>query len=233
MSFRFQQFSVEDSHSTMKVGTDAMLLGALTDPGKATRILDIGTGCGVLALMMAQKSGAVIDAIEMDEKSVQEAMENFDKSPWNTRLACFEISLQLFEFLTDHRYDLIVSNPPFFKDSLEPYTPQKRLAKHDGSLSLDELMKAASILLEKDGRFALIIPSSRWEETREVAAEHALYPLKCVRIFPYPGGDETRVVAEFTPIKPAFVHESSLTILNDERRFSRDYLDITRDFHYF
>lgn len=217
----------------MKIGTDAVLLGALTNPEKASRILDIGTGCGVLALMMAQKSKAIVDAIEMDEDSVKEASENFDKSPWNTRIACFGISLQLFEFLTDHRYDLIITNPPFYKDSLIPAKQKKRLAKHDGSLSFEELMKAISTLMKKDGRFAFIIPAERWDETMELAGKSHLYPLKLTRIYPYPGGKVSRVVAELTPKQPDHIHESELTILNEERKFSQDYLDATKEFHYF
>ncbi|MBN1198154.1 MAG: methyltransferase [Bacteroidales bacterium] len=233
MAFRFQQFTVEDTRSTMKVGTDALLLGALTNPEQASRILDIGTGCGVLALMMAQKSKAIIDAIEMDEDSVTEASENFDKSPWNNRLACFGISLQLVEFLTDHRYNLIISNPPFFKNSLKPPGEKKRLAKHDRSLSIDELLNAVSTLLNKHGRFSFIIPADRWDETRKLAGIYQLYPLKLVRIYPYPGGKATRIVAELTPEKPDHIDESELTILNEERKFSQEYLDATKEFHYF
>jgi len=217
----------------MQVGTDSMLLGSLISPGSATRILDIGTGCGVLALMMAQKSKAIIDAVELDEESAREASENFAKSPWNTRLACFGISLQLFEFLTDHRYDLIISNPPFFKDSLKPAERKKRLARHELELPFTGLIKNVKTLLRNDGRFACIIPADRWPEAQHEAEFHHLYPRKIIRIFPYPGGKATRVIAELSPGLTAQIQESELTILNEARKFSPEYLAATKDFHYF
>ncbi|MBE0646243.1 MAG: methyltransferase [Bacteroidales bacterium] len=233
MSFRFKQFSVEDSHSTMPVGTDSMLLGALTDPGNASRILDIGTGCGVLALMMAQKSRAIIDAVELDQESANEAAENFQMSPWNTRLACFPVALQLIELLADRRYDLIISNPPFFKNSLKPESIKKALARHDLTLSLEELMKDVATLLSKDGRFAFILPADRWPEAQTLAKKHQLFPMKLVRIFPYPGGKVTRIIAELSPVESEQIQESELTILNEERKYSAEYLAATKDFHYF
>lgn len=233
MSFRFKQFTVEDSHSTMRVGTDAMLLGALTDPGNAKRILDIGTGCGVLALMMAQKSRAMVDAVELDEESAEEAAGNFQRSPWNTRLACFPVSLQLVELLADRRYDLIISNPPFFRNSLQPASLKKKMARHDQTLSMDELMAAVQTLLEKTGRFSLIIPAPQWPEIRILAQSHDLFPKQIIHIYPYPGGESTRIIAHLSKQVGGPVGESELTILNEERKFTPEYLQATNDFHYF
>jgi len=233
MSFQFQQFIVDDSNSTMPVSTDSMLLGALTDPGTASSILDIGTGCGVLALMMAQKSKAMIDAIEIDKDSAQEASGNFQKSPWNTRLGSFGISLQLFEFLTDHRYDLIISNPPFFRDSLKSANHKKNMARHDLTLTFKELIKDVTTLLKKDGRFAYIIPADQWPETCKIAERHLLYPKKIVQIYPYPGALASRVITELSMDLTCEIQESELTILNEERKFSPEYLAVTKDFHYF
>lgn len=217
----------------MQVGTDSMLLGALTNPGRASRILDIGTGCGVLALMMAQKSKAIIDAVEIDALSAKEASGNFENSPWKTRLACFGISLQLFELLTDHRYNLIISNPPFFKNSLKPAGRKKNLARHDLSLTFEELIKAAGTLLLKDGRFAFILQAERWPEAKKLAEKYRLYPRKLFQIYPYPGGKVSRVVAELSPARNGRIQESGLTILSEERKFSPEYLAVTKDFHYF
>lgn len=217
----------------MPVGTDSMLLGALTDPAGAVRILDIGTGCGVLALMMAQKSDAVIDAIDIDGESSLEASENFQHSPWNTRLAAYGISLQLFEFLTDHRYDLIISNPPFFKDSLKSANRKKNLARHDLTMTLRELFKAVDTLLDKKGRFSFIIPAGQWPETSTMAEKCNLYPKKLTRIYPYPGAGATRIVAELSTDAASQVRESGLTILNEERKYSTEYLVLTKNFHYF
>ena len=231
MPFRFKQFTVEDSRSTMPVGTDSLLLGALTDPGQASRILDAGTGCGVLALMMAQKSGAIIDAVELDEGAVLEATENFERSPWSSRLACFGISLQLFAFLTDHRYDLIISNPPFFSDSLKSAERRKNLARHNLTLTMEELLTTVQSLLKKGGRFSFIIPAEQWPKIRKLAENQHLYPAKLIYIYPYPGARAKRVIAELTQDPPAQTYEAELTILNEDRKYSSDYLEATKEFH--
>jgi tRNA1Val (adenine37-N6)-methyltransferase len=139
----------------MKVGTDAVLLGAWADVSGAKSILDIGTGCGVIALMLAQRSNAVVDAVDIDEQSAKQAAENFKNSPW--KLNVFNTSIQKFEH---DRYDLIVSNPPFFSKSLLPPKAHRKLARHTESLSFAELFEAAERLLAPSGRFAIIVPES-------------------------------------------------------------------------
>jgi len=210
-----------------------MLLGALTDPGPATRILDIGTGCGVLALMMAQKSKANIDAVEVDPASAKEAQENFQRSPWSARLACFGISLQLFQMTIRQRYDLIICNPPFFQNSLKPSDYKKSLARHGLILSMESLFQTVMTLLRKDGRFSFILPADQWPEARKLAERSFLYPEKLIRIYPYPGGRITRLIPELIPVLPLRIQESELTILNEERKFSPEYLEATKDYHYF
>ncbi|MCX6278948.1 MAG: methyltransferase [Bacteroidetes bacterium] len=156
MGFRFQQFEVEDTQSTMRIGSDSMLLGAWSNPGTISRILDIGTGCGVLALMMAQKSTGIIDAIEIDKQSINEAVSNFLNSPWTSRVTPIHDDVAVYSRHTETRYDFIISNPPFFNNSLKSPELRKNLARHDTKLSHEELIKAVDRLLSNTGRFSTI-----------------------------------------------------------------------------
>jgi len=135
--FRFKQFTIEQEHAAMKVGTDGVLLGAWASaPGAGSRVLDIGTGTGLIALMMAQRTkDAAVDALEIDPSSASQAKENFQNSPWKKRLRCFPSSFQDFSSQCRKQYDLIVCNPPFFSGSKKTASKSKNLARHDDSLS--------------------------------------------------------------------------------------------------
>lgn len=181
--FRFKQFSVADDHSSMKVGTDAVLLGAyqgrqctLLNEGPRTarpRILDIGTGCGVIALMLAQQCAeAHIDAIDVDLPSVQQAAENFRHSPWPERLHAHLSSLQAFQA---EPYDLIVSNPPYFTASLRNADPRRAQARHNDALPLDSLLQHAQRLLAHDGSLSLILPMAEAQRLEALAPAYGLH----------------------------------------------------------
>src|ERR1035437_4301927 len=134
MAFRFKQFIIEDDLSTMKTGTDAILLGAWAEPGKADSILEIGTGCGVISLMLAQKSEAHITAIDIDPDSIVQAESNSMTSPWRDRIKAMNISLQDLTSISEKKYDLILTNPPFFIDFLKSPDERKNKAKHSSDL---------------------------------------------------------------------------------------------------
>jgi tRNA1Val (adenine37-N6)-methyltransferase len=135
MAFRFKQFMVEDDLCTMRIGTDAILLGAWAEPGQAKSILEIGTGCGVISLMLAQKSDARIVAIDIDEDSVKQARYNFTRSSWSDNLQAQMVSLQDHASASERQYDLIITNPPFFTGSLKSPDEKKNRAKHSSDLS--------------------------------------------------------------------------------------------------
>lgn len=190
MPFRFKQFSVNDDKSTMKVGTDAVLLGAWADVGEAKSILDIGTGCGVIALMLAQRSGAHVTAIDIDKNSAEQAEENFKASPWSIEV--FNTSLQDFEKGT---YDLIVSNPPFFSNSFLPPKVERKNARHTETLTFDDLMKSVKRLLNPGGRFAVVIPA----DNAELMNAANLYGFYCNRkTSVYPRAKLERYLLEFS-----------------------------------
>jgi len=156
--FRFKQFNIYHDRCKMKVGTDGVLLGAIADPASASDILDVGTGSGLIALMMAQKSKARIVGIDIDADSVAQAIENGDHSPWANQLQFLHSSVQDYASNHGDSFDMIICNPPFFADSLKSLDQGRNLARHNVSLSFDELLKASTELLRQGGRAWFIYP---------------------------------------------------------------------------
>jgi tRNA1Val (adenine37-N6)-methyltransferase len=208
----------------MKVGTDAVVLGAWVNIGEAKTILDIGTGCGVIALMLAQRaSGAKVDAVEIDNNSSEEAACNFKNSPFAERLQVHNTSIQEYHH---EPYDLIVSNPPFFNNSLLPPTTRRKLARHTTTLSYDDLFKSAARLLSPGGRFAVIVPG---KEIIDIAKRHGL---ECQRITAvYPRKRLERWLFEFSRNGKMPVKEQELVLYGPDDRWSIDYRNLTRDFY--
>ena len=165
MAFRFKQFSIEDDKSSIKVGTDAVLLGAWAGQGNPGLILDIGTGCGLVALMMAQRfQGANVHGIDIHKPSTDQAGENFSKAPWSDRLEAKNISYQLHAEHSKIKYDLIVTNPPFFSGSLLPPDDSKKISKHTSTLTYLEIINGVSNLLTEEGTLSLILPYEKQDE---------------------------------------------------------------------
>ena len=233
MPFRFRQFTVEDSQSTLRIGTDAMLLGSWSNPENAKRILDIGTGCGVLAMMMAQKSDAVIEAIDLDEPSVNEAHNNFLNSPWPSRLTAIHESLRSFSCRAAGIYDFIISNPPYHVNSLKSPSPRVNQTRHSDDLPLSELAVSANRLLSDDGALALILPPAPAEMFQVMCRENGLYPSRRVMVFPKPGVSVKRVLVQFTRSCSMKPESSELTILDEKGKYTPDYLALTGCFHNF
>jgi tRNA1Val (adenine37-N6)-methyltransferase len=204
----------------MKVGTDAVLLGAWTDVANAKSILDIGTGCGVIALMLAQRApSAAIDAVEPDEKSAAQASENFSASPWPIKI--HNVRIQDYEH---EPYDLIVSNPPFFSNSLLPPTAGRTMARHTTSLSHEELLASVSRLLAPGGRLALIVPGN------EIIGTALRHGLECNRITEvYPRQRLERHLLEFSRYQEIPLKDE-LVLHNGSRR-SDAYNKLTEDFY--
>ena len=226
--FRFKQFAVEQDDVAMKVGTDGVLLGAWADCGCAERILDIGTGTGVIALQMAQRNPeAQIQAVEIDEIAAKRARTNFDNSPWAARLAVEQTAVQ--EFAPVDKFDLIVSNPPYFVDSLLPPDAKRSTARHTHDLTFEELDKAAARLLADNGKFALILPITEFEKYLTLTQ---LYLVRRCDVYPIEGGAVKRVMGEFAKQPTA---ETALEKIAIERGKRGDYTDeyrtLTKDFY--
>lgn len=231
MAFRFKQFSVEDEHASMKVGTDAVLLGAWAGNGRPEHILDIGAGSGVISLMLAQRfPGAMITGIDIHQDSVVQAEKNFNKSPWKKNLDVIASSLQDFCGGQIRKYELILSNPPFFSDSFRPHTSSKKVAKHTDSLSYEELVRGAAGLLHQEGSFALVLPYDKREKIAQLATDHGLFLARELSIIPIQGKDPNRYLSEWTLVEQEPV-EDELCIRMTAKEYSREYKSLTEEFY--
>lgn len=214
----------------MKVGTDAVLLGASVNISDAHSILDIGTGCGVIALMLAQRSNVAISAIDIDKPSIEQAEENFKKSPWSDQLLAIPSSLQNFAKDSKEKYDLIVSNPPFFENSLESPDPRKKLSKHSNALSHSELITRAVKLLSPGGSFEVIVPFSEREKFVNLALIENLYCEKELEIYPKKGKTANRIILRFSKEKKE-IEILELTIRNTDNSFTEEYISLTKNYY--
>jgi tRNA1Val (adenine37-N6)-methyltransferase len=229
-TFRFKQFTVHQDKCAMKVGTDAVLLGSWINPGSAASILDIGTGTGLLALMLAQRSFAVIDAIDIDEGACLQARENFRISPWFTRLFIHKVALQTYADECSEKYDLIVSNPPYFHDASLPSVESRSTARHAGSLSFSELISGVKNLLAPDGRFCVVLPKKEGLEFMDLALANKLFCHRLVRVKTVADKPEKRLLMEFRQ-SVGIPTTEEIVIQEDAHRYSRQYIELTEPYY--
>ena len=227
-NFTFKQFAIEQEDVAMKVGTDGVLLGAWADCSGAKRILDIGTGTGVIALMSAQRNTeAKIYAVEIDETATRRARSNFEMSPWAERLEVENCAVQ--EFDPNEKFDLIISNPPYFIDSLLPPDAKRSTARHTHDLSFEELDEAVGRLLADEGKFALILPTAEFEKYLSLTKLHLVR--RC-DMHPTTGAATKRVMAEFSKSKTAEIVRETVTIEREKRGdYTDEYRTLTKDFY--
>ncbi len=214
----------------MKVGTDGVLLGAWTDVSGVRSVLDIGTGTGLIALMLAQRSAASVYAIEIDENAAAQAIENIAASPWSGRIRIETVSLQTFVENTIYRFDLIVSNPPYFNKSLKNPDAQRSVARHTDSLSQEDLMSAACALLSDTGRLSVILPVAEGDEFILRAESFQLYCSKKTKVIPRIGAPEKRLLLEFSRIKDV-CREDTLLIEKERHSYSDEFNELTKDYY--
>ena len=232
-SFRFRRFSVSNERSALKVGTDAVLLGAaMTVRGSDEHLLDIGTGTGVIALMAAQrlsdmKSIFSIDAIDIDCPSAEEAAQNFASSPWSGNLSAAHTALSGFRPQT--RYDHIFSNPPYFDNSLVNPDARETAARHTESLSYREICAFSSEFLSENGILSLILPSDCGKQLLRTAASFGLFPFRLLRIRTTLRKLPKRLVAEFSRLRQEVSEEELVLQENGER--SAAYRQLTEEFY--
>jgi tRNA1Val (adenine37-N6)-methyltransferase len=236
--FRFKQFTVWHDRCAMKVGTDGVLLGAwcpiqIENPSNTFNILDIGTGSGLIALMLAQRAPyARITAIDIDQKAVEQAQYNFSISPWKERLECHLSALQQVE--GEELFDLIVSNPPYFQDSLKNPDNQRAMARHTDTLSYSELLAHSARLLTHNGTLALVLPIEAEQQIITIAQTHKLYPTHITHVYPKPGKAAKRLLIAFSllPIanSPSPI-ANSLTLESATSPRSEEYKNLTQEFY--
>lgn len=214
----------------MKVGTDGVLLGAWVAVGESDRrILDIGTGTGVIALMMAQRAaGAHVTAVEIDAPSAADARDNAAASPWSGRVEVVECDIADYD--TDERYDLILTNPPYFSESLLPPDRGRAAARHTDSLPFDTLAGSAVRLLASQGRFALILPTEAALRFRSIAVGRGLYPRRIAEVWSTPRSGAIRMLAEYGR-EPLAAPPAAERIVIDDGGFTEQYRGLTKDFY--
>ncbi|MDD4425269.1 MAG: methyltransferase [Mariniphaga sp.] len=229
--FQFKHFSIIQENAAFKVGTDAVLLGSWVNISTAKTILDIGTGTGIIALMMAQRSTARITGIEIEKNAAEEATGNVKNSPWNQRVNILNTSFQDFVKANTGVFDLIVSNPPFFTNSQKSKCNLLALARHNDLLPHARLVIGAVELLERKGRLAVILPAETSPGFIEMAENNGLHLIRQTDVKPNNRKKTNRFLMEFGKIKE-ITEKSSLIIYDDEKPdFTDDYKWLTRDFY--
>lgn len=228
--FHFKHFSLYHDRSTMKVGTDAVLLGAWVAVTPMDWVLDIGTGCGILPLMLAQKGVAKVHAVDLDAPSAREAAENFDASQWRDKLFSFHADIR--NFTMQCAYDLIISNPPFFVNSFKCDGDRRNQARHtDTSLTFVELIDSVRRLLKTDGRFAVVLPLRESLEFVPLAEQRNLFVHRRENIIPVEGKEPNRVNLEFRYGRPNSVKFSDLVIRTADGAFTKEYNQVVSDYY--
>ena len=228
--FNFKQFTVWQEKSAFKVGTDGVILGAYADIADAKRILDIGTGTGLIALMLAQRCNAEIVAIEPDPESFLEASENFRKSHWSGRISVVNCLLQEYSY-DDRDFDLIVTNPPYFIDSLKNPDLAKANARHNASLNHADILSGVRRLLREDGKLYIILPYPEGSVFIAEAREYGFYCNRILKVRPLPTANIIRLVLGFSHTR-TIVSEKFLTIEKGRRHeFTEEYINLTREFY--
>lgn len=237
-SFVFKEFEVKQTNCAMKVGTDAVLLGAWCNLPKTGHILDIGTGTGIIAMMAAQRSCSFIDAIEIDKEAYQQAFENCQKSKWSERISVYHSSFQKFIPTVSKKYNAILSNPPYFSNSVQAASESRTLARHTCNLNFEELADGIASLLEPSGSFATILPLKEAKDFTAIVKRYGLYANRTMHVKTICSKPAKRVLMEFGFEKNLPIEET-LIIENEpepgyqikQRSYSNDYKNLTRSFY--
>ena len=232
--FKFKQFTVNQQNCAMKVCTDACLFGAWVAQNKqlkVDKILDIGTGTGLLSLMLVQKNPAtVIDAIEIDEAAAMQAAANFQASPWNERLHIFNTSIQLFNQSPNQLYNFIICNPPFFENDLKSENVKRNFALHSTTLSLEGLLTAIDLHLKADGGFAVLLPFHRTKYFETLAASKGFYCAEKVLVKQTPEHNYFRGMLHFVRTKILTV-EKEIIIKDRGNEYTPEFVKMLKEYY--
>ena len=228
--FRFKQFAIRQENAAMKVGTDGALLGAWCDVSNCKNILDIGTGTGIIAMMVAQRNPiAKITALELDSNAILDATYNVENCPWSDRIKVKQTSLQ--EFKPTISFDLIVSNPPFFVNSLKAETESRMKARHTDTLHFSDILVFSNENLSEKGSLSLILPFEQAEKCISAAIDYNLYLSRECVIRPVPHKEPHRKALEFSRVKKKITSENLVIETGKRHDYTKDYIALTKDFY--
>ncbi|MBD0830912.1 tRNA1(Val) (adenine(37)-N6)-methyltransferase [Aestuariibaculum sediminum] len=233
--FQFKEFTINQDRCAMKVGTDGVLLGAWAPVEKHPfSILDIGAGTGIIALMLAQRSHAeLIDALEIDDDAYEQCVDNFEQSPWGDRLFCYHASLEEFAEEIDDKYDLIVSNPPFYSEDYKSDNEQRDLARFSDAMPFQHLIESVSKLLSETGKFCVVIPYKEENSFIDLASKVNLHPKKILHVKGTANSAIKRSLLNFSfgesIAEP--IEKSELIIETQRHQYTEDYINLTKDFY--
>jgi tRNA1Val (adenine37-N6)-methyltransferase len=232
--FQFKQFKINQDKSSMKVCTDSCLFGAWVADKIETKmiapknVLDIGAGTGLLSLMLAQKSFAEIDAIEIDEHSMIQAQQNFAESQWHDRLHIIRADIR--NWISPKKYDLVICNPPFYENDLRSSNQKKNIAKHHDALTLDELAGIAKLHLQDNGKFAVLLPFHRIEAFIKVALKNDLHLNDALLVKQTPRHRVFRGILLFGVQKIVYP-SNELIIKNEEGNYTPEFNFLLKDYY--
>lgn len=231
-TFVFKKFSVHQHKSAHKVGTDGVLIGAWAEVKESKNILDIGTGTGIIALMMAQKSSAQIDAIDIELGSYEQAKENAEHSLWTERIKVYHYTLQDFAKTVHKKYDVVITNPPYFVDSSKAPDEERSHARHTDLLPFKELIRGVHSVLNAMGKFFIILPTKEAVDFKALAEKEDLHLVKLLRVKTKSTNDiEKRHIMLFKFTKESFIEET-ISIENEGRHnYTDEYKKLTGDFY--
>jgi tRNA1Val (adenine37-N6)-methyltransferase len=229
--FKFKKFTVWHDKCAMKVGTDGVLLGAWTNINQSKTILDIGTGTGLIALMLAQRSMATIDAIDIDKEACLQAKENIALSPFNHRINIYNQPFNDFATNSNILYDLIVSNPPYFSNSLKCPEKKRNMARHNDSLLLTDLLNNSAKIVSPHGRIAIILPAEQEIELTNLCKTFSLYIIRKTYVLPIPNANPKRILVELSKDLPLQKNTSSLTIEISRHQYTTEFCALTKEFY--
>jgi len=214
----------------MKVGTDAVLLGIWADLNGVKTVLDVGAGCGIISLLLASRTSLFVDAVELDHESSEEASRNFEDSPYSDRLKIFQSDINDFVPPGNKKYDLIVSNPPFFINDLHSKNPKKRMARHAQKLSYEQLLQDSKKLLNPEGKISVVLPYRESRLFLQMAISEGFFVEKKMLIFPVAGKEPNRINILLSQRSAGELTEKFI-IRDEDGNFTRQYVDFVKDYY--
>lgn len=233
--FQFKQFTIHHDRCAMKVTTDGCLLGAWVaeeikkEKQKIKNVLDIGTGTGLLSLMIAQKNKIEIDAVEIDEDASQQAKENIEASPWKHQIHV--LNEDIVSFQPDKKYDCIISNPPFYENELASEKQKRNIAHHSEQLTISEVLKFIQIHLIDNGLFFLMLPFKRKEEIEDLFRKNDLFVLSTVIIRQSVKHSPFRIIVKGTTKNFIFEKSNSIAVCNEHQQYTDQFVDLLKDYY--